>query len=304
MSRKKNQSERGFTLVELLVVIAIIAMLVTLLLPAVQAAREAARRTQCINNMKQLGIALHSYHDSLGAFPSGFESNHPPPVRSRAPSNWCNQGGVQGPPWRVLILQWIEGAAQFDNLDFDAPFYHISNQLEGPNKELLVPMAVYSCPSHVEIGQNPLLSSYVGVQGGGPVVECANTRCGVIGNRTWFSNGILYAGSKIKIAQITDGTSKVFLVGENRYAWSVWSASAKQDSCALALPLAGALDPINLYPEPGDYTMRGFSSHHPGGCNMLMADSSVHFVNEWIDLEIYQHLGQRDDELPVGGLPQ
>ncbi len=92
------------------------------------------------------------------------------------------------------------------------------------------------------------------------------------------------------MAEITDGTSNVFLVGETRYTWSPWAASGKMDGCAFSQAFAGALDLINLYPGLTIKLMRGFSSYHPGGCHMLMADGSSHFVGESIDLAIYQQL--------------
>ncbi|NOY41254.1 MAG: DUF1559 domain-containing protein [Planctomycetes bacterium] len=306
----KSSARKGFTLVELLVVIAIIGVLVALLLPAVQAARESARRTQCINNIKQLGIALHTYHDVFGAFPPGFDAGIEPPSSSSA-SNWCNQNARYGAPWTVLILKWIEEAPQFDVLNIKSGFYDSGNRTAGfINTALLVPLSAYACPSRVVentqgIPYGSLASSYVGVQGGGEQAECANTACGTAGDRTWFSNGVLFASSDIKIAEITDGTSNVFLVGETRYTYAPWAASGKMNGCAFAQCFAGSLDPINLYPREGSNAlMRGFSSNHPGGCHMLMADSSGHFVSESIDLDIYQQLGQRNSGLPLEGLPQ
>jgi len=306
----KASVRKGFTLVELLVVIAIIGVLVALLLPAVQSAREAARRTHCMNNLKQLGIALHTFHDVFGAFPSGFDAGIERPDSSSA-SNWCNQNAKFGAPWTVQILKWIEEAPQFDVLNIQSGFYDSSNRTAGfINTALLVPLGTYACPSRVAedtqgILYGSLVSSYVGVQGGGEQAECANTACGTAGDRTWFSNGILFASSDIKIAEITDGTSNVFLVGETRYTYAPWAASGKLSSCAFAQCFAGALDPINLYPREGSNAlMRGFSSNHPGGCHMLMADSSSHFVSESIDLDIYQQLGQRNSGLPLEGLPQ
>ncbi len=306
----KTSVRKGFTLVELLVVIAIIGVLVALLLPAVQSAREAARRTQCINNIKQLGIALHTYHDVFGTFPPGFDAGIERPNSSSAP-NWCNQNARFGAPWTVQILKWIEEAPQFDVLNIESGFYDSSNRTAGfINTDLLVPLSAYACPSRVEeerggVKYLHLASSYVGVQGGGEQAECANTACGTAGDRTWFSNGILFASSDIRIAEITDGTSNVFLVGETRYTYAPWAASGKMNGCAFAQCFAGALDSINLYPSIGSNAlMRGFSSNHPGGCHMLMADSSAHYVSESIDLDIYQQLGQRNSGLPVGGLPQ
>ncbi len=306
----KPSVRNGFTLVELLVVIAIIGILVALLLPAVQSAREAARRTHCINNIKQLGIALHTYHDAFGTFPSGFDAGIERPNSTSAP-NWCNQNAKYGAPWTVQILKWIEEAPQFDVLNIASGVYDGGNRTAGfLNTALLVPLGTYACPSRVvedsqEIPYGSLASSYVGVQGGGEQAECANTACGTAGDRTWFSNGILFASSDIRIAEITDGSSNVFLVGETRYTYAPWAASGKMNACAFAQCFAGTLDPINLYPREGSNAlMRGFSSNHPGGCHMLMADTSSHFVSESIDLDIYQQLGQRNSGLPLEGLPQ
>jgi prepilin-type N-terminal cleavage/methylation domain-containing protein/prepilin-type processing-associated H-X9-DG protein len=294
----------GFTLVELLVVIAIIGILIALLLPAVQSAREASRRTQCLNNLKQIGIGMHNYVAANKKFPPGFISNRPPGM---LPTNntWCNvysgSDHGQGPPWTVIILKYLEEGSQFNALDLQESFLETSTQLEGPNEKLLVPMKVYSCPSHIELSSNPLRPSYLGVQGGGTKAQCANVSCGTPGDRSWFVNGILYSGSKTRTSHITDGTSRVFLVGESRYTGAVWAASAKQDTCALARCLAGTLDQINLYEgSSAAWQMRGFSSHHRGGCQMLMADGSAHFVRETIDLKIYQQLGQRADNMPIG----
>ncbi|MEX0818470.1 MAG: DUF1559 domain-containing protein, partial [Pirellulaceae bacterium] len=160
---------RGFTLVELLVVIAIIGILVALLLPAVQAAREAARRMQCSNNLKQLGLALHNYHDTLKTFPPGYVSNRPGVEGS---SSWCRSGGVQGAPWTALILPYMEQQNLHDQFNFNVPFQATSNQMAPPNSNVVIPLDTYSCPSDVRLGSNPLWNSYFGVQGGGTAPDC------------------------------------------------------------------------------------------------------------------------------------
>src|SRR5262249_52825226 len=122
-------------------------------------------------------------------------------------------------------------------------------------------------------------------------------------NRSWFYNGVMYSGANTRFAEVGDGTSHVFMIGETRYDIRAWPTSAKQDSCAYAACLVGTLDAINLYDDEGVHAMRGFSSYHPGGCYALMTDNSGHFVSETIDLAAYQQLGQREDGLPLRGIP-
>lgn len=298
---------RAFTLVELLVVIAIIGVLVALLLPAVQAAREAARRTQCKNNLKQIAIAIHNYHDTMRLFPPGYISSNP-----GIPNNtsWCRSGGVQRAPWTVLILPYTEQSNLHSQFNFNVAFQNASNQMDGPNDAVLVPMPMYQCPSDVRIEiaagetnktQKRYWSSYFGVQGGGSAPDCGNSGCSAANERGMYVTGMLFAGSKLGFQNVLDGSANVFLIGESRYGSASWGASAKQDSCAYARNLAGAQDAINLYPGKGVHDSRGFSSDHPGGCDFSMVDGSVHFVSQNIDLTIYRQLGRRDDGFPAGG---
>ncbi|MCA9154793.1 MAG: DUF1559 domain-containing protein [Planctomycetales bacterium] len=286
----------AFTLVELLVVIAIIGVLVAMLLPAVQSAREAARRTQCKNNMKQIILAIHNYHDTLRIFPPGYISNNP-----GTNSSWCRSGGVQGAPWTVLILPYAEQNNLYDQFDFNVPFQATSNQMAPPNSSIIVPLDMYTCPSDVRFSSNKLLNSYFGVQGGGATPTCGNSSCSAANERASYVTGMLFGGSTLGFRDALDGTSNIFMVGESRYGNAAWGASAKQDSCSYPRNLAGCQDPINLYPNQGVHDTRGFSSYHPGGCNFAMVDGSVHFVSETIDLATYRQLGRRDDGLPVGG---
>jgi prepilin-type N-terminal cleavage/methylation domain-containing protein len=290
----------GFTLVELLVVIAIIGVLVALLLPAVQAAREAARRTQCKNNFKQLAIAIHNYHDTHLYLPPGYISSNPGVAGN---STWCRTGGVQRAPWTVLILPFSEQTNLHSKFDFNIVFQDDSNQMAAVNGAVVVPVKMFQCPSDIRLTNNKTWNSYFGVQGGGAAPDCGNTGCSAANERAMYVTGMLYGGSRLGFKNATDGTANVFLLGESRYGGAAWGASAKQDSCAYARNLAGAQDAINLHKGQGVHDTRGFSSFHPGGCGFAMLDGSVHFVSQNIDLTIYRQLGQREDGLPVGGLP-
>ncbi len=295
----------GFTLVELLVVIAIIGILVALLLPAIQAAREAARRTRCQNNLRQIGVGLHNYHDTHGVFPPGYVAGHP----ADSGSSWCRNRGPGSPsdsngqfaPWTVLVLPFLEEEALYHEFDFNVRFVANNIQMMAPNSDVVVPLSVYQCPSDADLSMNPLYPSYLGVQGGGTSPDCQNTGCTPSNPRAFYVSGLLFAGSRMGLRDALDGTSNVFLVAESRYAGAAWGASGKQDSCAYTRILAGAQDQINLYQGRGVHSTRGFSSYHPGGCHVLMADGSIHFLPETIDLTTYQQLAQRRSGLPLGG---
>lgn len=304
--RGLSNPRRGFTLIELLVVIAIIAILIALLLPAVQQAREAARRTQCKNNLKQIGIALHTYHETSRMFPPGYVSSRPAPPAAN--NSWCRgnagRGSGQFAPWMVLILPYMEQAPKYNQFIFEVAFQNRSNQALAPVQALAVALTAYDCPS--EVKSDRLWPSYLGVQGGGATIECQNTGCTPSLQRGFWSNGCLYAGSSIDTAKITDGASNVFLVAETRYASAAWVASAKQDSCAFTRNLVGTWEQINLYSAParGQIATRGFSSYHGGGAHVLIADGSARFMSENMDLGTYQQLGIRNDNLPLGGMNQ
>lgn len=240
MTRQKQRTQ-GFTLVELLVVIAIIGILVALLLPAVQAAREAARRMSCSNNMKQIGLALHNYHDTYKTLPYGEGAPQTPGSAGR-----LGAGNWNGPNWRVHILPYIEQGPIYEQLSFahtfDACRPGFNNAAAGgPNRVLSgYTVAVYRCPSSSlpingrNVAPSPTnnnphnaqLIDYVGVQGSAfdeafahnaanspfPTHGACTRQTGYGG--IYCSNGVLVPNKPMKFADITDGTSNTLAVAE------------------------------------------------------------------------------------------
>jgi prepilin-type N-terminal cleavage/methylation domain-containing protein len=297
---RSRSFRRGFTLVELLVVIAIIGLLIALLLPAVQAARESARRTHCHNNLKQIALAVHNYEDARKLLPPGYISSNPGKPNN---ATWCRSGGVQKEPWTVLILRYADGDSQVEAFNYNTgvPWHNTSNQIDPAQAGFVQEVKMYMCPADLRLIQNPTWNSYFGVQGGGTAPDCGNTSCSAPNERGMYVSGMLYGGSKLTFRDALDGTSNVFLVGESRYGGAVWAASAKQDSCAYARNLAGAQDPINLHKGTGVHDTRGFSSYHPDGCSFVMVDGSVHFIRDSIAVNVYRQLARRHDAMPSGG---
>jgi len=314
------KSHRGFTLVELLVVIAIIGVLVALLLPAVQAAREAARRTQCGNQVKQIALAMHNYHDSFGSLPSGGIS-----ANTMSATNWCTGGGGSSAlgysqaAWTALILPYLEASALYESINFKATFISIADRGHdgGPNDAAWnLPMPMYQCPSDPNSGAQVNNLNYFGVQGGGTSSDaaCKNSA----GNRYWMTNGMIFHNSEMRFANATDGTSNTYLIGETKYqslkagnpsqhyGWA--SSDWPYGTYGSPSTVAGAVLSINSQPsysEPGagahtfDVQTRLFGSRHPGGCFMGFADGSVSFAQETMNLSVHQQLGNRSNGLPL-----
>jgi len=210
--RPTGKRSKGFTLVELLVVIAIIGILVALLLPAIQAAREAARRTECSNNLKQIGLGLQNYHDTYRKFPIGSFSLD---IASSWPNNGTN--------WRVPIFPFIEQGALYDQLSFSKPASFRGNAFSGSNVALRrVLVEAYRCPSSVinEFGGHNNTDAmnvlYVGIQGAarpipGPDPNRGTKDC----NHGWScNNGMLVPNETFGMESCTDGTSNVMIVAE------------------------------------------------------------------------------------------
>lgn len=317
---------RGFTLVELLVVIAIIGVLVGLLLPAVQAAREAARRMSCTNNLKQIGLAMHNYHDTHSRFPLGSFN-----LREAWPANGTN--------WRALILPFIEQSTVHDQLSFNQTSHFMaggaagSNALQGNEvlRELLIP--IYRCPSttieafEVAPGSNnqerTLNVSYVGIQGAARPIPGINPDRGTrdCGHGWSCDNGILFANHNTNMAGVSDGLSNTMIVsdqsgltmGLNRTSnyYGGWYGSRhprsiQDSSCGdlwqtgtTCVRFAPNAQIIQTGATDGMYRNNTIiSSEHPGGVTVALADGSVHFVSETIDFMILKGLACRYDGVP------
>lgn len=300
LSRGKHQ---GFTLVELLVVIAIIGVLIALLLPAVQQAREAARRMQCSNNLKQLGLALHNYHDTFGKLPSG---GHQETELS----------------WHVSILPFMEQPALYDQFAFTTGGYaqtnkvqHATNRVDG-----------YLCPSgsienatdsaHTDKytthyygvmgpkGTNPTSSSaYVGNY------SSTGGTCPVSSHGGLSDQGMLRTNQNRAFRDVTDGTSNTVMVGEKSWAkpsggtdfarYRPWTrGSAGTGGGCWASGVKNLAYPINSQ-HVTQFNDISFGSEHPGGAMFLNVDGSVAFLPETIDFGVLLSNASRDGGEPV-----
>jgi len=264
----------AFTLIELLVVIAIIAILIGLLLPAVQKIREAAARLQCQNNLKQLGLACHNYHDANTYFPPGYLATASYP--DTAP----------GWGWAAFLLPYIEQDNLYKQLDFKQP---VQSQ---PAIQTLV--KTYLCPSD----NLPAATFQVTSQTFAFVALAApSSYAATVGQDAYevddpTGDGVFYRNSKTKITDITDGTSQTTLVGDR--AWSqtmgIWagapSGAVTRAGARNAWPNAtGPAQALTLVHNnwinittDADGGLDDFSSNHTGGVNLLFADGSVHFL--------------------------
>jgi len=314
----------GFTLIELLVVIAIIAILVALLLPAVQQAREAARRSSCKNNMKQIALAMHNYHDVHGAFAPGYVSDV-----NISGNDWCNSvpnaTRNQFAPWSVMLLPFLEEGALYDQFNFSQRFTSFSTATGGSanHAQFFRSMPKYQCPSDPASGITPNAINYFGVQGGG----AANTAPCRSNNRVFFTTGVFFHNSRIGFRDIVDGSSNVLMFGETKYAPTPihratqdvhvsWCSTANLSSSPNPYGLAAVVMQTNSINGSGAMTVSGsnppdlfnslsalFGSYHKGGCHFAMADGSVQFLSENMNLTLLRQLANRDDGLPIGGMP-
>lgn len=290
-----RSTNRGFTLIELLVVIAIIAVLVALLLPAVQQAREAARRSQCKNNLKQIGTALHNYHETHNSFPSGWIGVEPTTQQPFV-------DGGSGWGWATMILPQMEQVNLFQSFDTERSILDSANL-----NALTEPLPVFRCPS--DTGEqtwsindrnsgNPLAtiatSNYVGCFGTIEIEDCELVPPG----SACTSNGAFFHNSAVRFRDITDGTSQTIIAGErtSRLSMSTWLGNVPNGDESYARILGVGDHPPN-FPQalPED-----FSSLHTGGAHFIFGDAHVRFISENIDEATYQALCTRNGEELVG----
>jgi type II secretory pathway pseudopilin PulG len=298
----------------LLVVIAIIAVLIALLLPAVQKARESARRCTCQNHLKQLGVALHNYLEMHAVFPPGYVSFIDP----SNPDNESNDLG-SGWGWAAMLLPQVEQRDVFNAINFDVNIEHDANATTRTR-----PIEAFLCPSNTpNLGIRPVTddtgvnvicsvatSNYVGVSGTGEVGDSLDT-----------GNGLFFRNSKLGPRDIVDGLSQTLVVGERSSNLSpvTWTGRVT-GGWSFATPKAeGGTVLSNPNPEPAFVMILGpvgtddgnrtpndpqahiedFWSWHHGGAHFLMADGAVRFLSDHIDTELYRSLATRHGHEPI-----
>jgi prepilin-type N-terminal cleavage/methylation domain-containing protein len=326
-----NQRKRwkGFTLVELLVVIAIIGILVALLLPAVQAAREAGRRMACQNNLKQIGLALHNYHDVNKKLPYGVR--------------WHNGWG---PSWYVGILPYVEATTVYDKYDHTSnsnawTHDNVNNRNLVNNLKLtwmLCPSSPLDPTSDSGGGSQQVMPHYVGIAGAATGNGFTETRTatgasccgGSNSNGIIAAGGLLIGGKPLGLAAATDGTSNVLVVGESSN-WGIENGTTKRrvdggyphgwtmGGGTNGVPGEGGVTTyertfnlttinyaigMNTFGVPGVGDNHGpnnpLLSAHPGGINGVLGDGSVRFISNTLDMLTLRRLATRDDGQALG----
>jgi len=303
MARKPN----GFTLIELLVVITIIGILVGLLMPAVQAARESGRMTTCLNRYRQVALAMNAYHEANGTFPAGMEV-----WDSRWPSDKKPEGSQhQGFGWAAHILNFVEQKPLFDAIDFSGWYSSEQNRKYGG-----MTLELFLCPSDTQGGE--MVGCCSGWQNGpDPLDDLGMTNMAAVADSDdWTYNGIaakslsdcngitgnLYGAPS---AIIRDGLSNTLLIGEvtgagpgthKAFMWATWNLLDTKDGINGPFTMPGgswASDESSAGTYTG-FRDTGFSSFHPGGCHFARADGSAQFFNETIPYHLLQALTTRD----------
>ncbi|MGD9722531.1 MAG: DUF1559 domain-containing protein [Pirellulales bacterium] len=321
MKRSENKRSAGFTLVELLVVIAIIGVLVALLLPAIQAARESARRTNCANNLRQIGIGLQNYVASFGMFPAGQQQF------SYFGYTWA---------WSATMLDFLEEANLRSQIRWEY------TPLDAHNKDaVFLKVPVYNCPSCAvrdrfrteqdrtadynrngkwDPGEEMALIDYAGISGphsSGKNIFKTNTfyreNAGIllsIGPLIIPGKAQILSAPRIRPRQITDGLSHTMIVGElTGRAWEKTPEGVGRDVPnggwaygTNVIPIRFQINRLDKYGRPDAWTNPAqLYSDHPGGAHALYCDGSVHFLLEETELSVLHSLASRagDEQLPI-----
>jgi prepilin-type N-terminal cleavage/methylation domain-containing protein/prepilin-type processing-associated H-X9-DG protein len=297
-----NRRRPGFTLVEVIVVIAIITIMISLLLPAVQSAREQARRTQCVNNLIQLGIALQSYEATHSVLPPGSIDATGPVIENLASYQYS---------WITQILPHFDQKAVYRHLDFQQGIYQPANETARG-----VRLSILMCPSTPSFGYSAFAA-------------CHNDLEAPIDTR---NNGVFFLNSHVKLDEIEDGLTHTIFLGEKLGGTDLggWAAGTRSTLRNTGTPINGtpsgpgatfitAFDrppaplpkggrPLlddEIPPESRTNQVRpvivgGFGSHHPKGANFLFGDGAVRFLKNSINPAIYRLLGNRNDGQPIG----
>jgi prepilin-type N-terminal cleavage/methylation domain-containing protein/prepilin-type processing-associated H-X9-DG protein len=293
-----DRTRPAFTLIELLVVIAIIAVLMALLVPAVQRVRERASNLQCQNNLKQIGIALHNYQARTRAFPAGYTDKNPDPN--------SDASGDQGPGWgwAAYLLNDLEQGSVYNQIDF--------NKNVGVDAVAQTTLAVFLCPSDEPFGPFTVYGTSAVVAHGNYV---GNN--GVMETSTYpgCNNGVFLRNRRLRVKEITDGLSNTLFVGERNGAHSrtTWAGAAPGGMVtadqstdpvgnaenAQALVLAHGTR-SHLPNDPSVWDADVFYSRHLGGANFVFGDGSVRMISSSIDGTVYENLLGRNDGNVVG----
>jgi len=273
---------RGFSLIEVLAVGGIVAICLALGLPALQRARDEARRNACKNKLKQIGLAMHNYHDTFVTFPPGWVAKTTKP----------EFGPCYG--WGTFILPYVDQAPLYNQINFNVPPDITSNE------RLQKRLDIYRCPEDTSEDTNPVrdefgTSNYSGNYGDEPLPGSVDAATKV--------NGMFYWNSRVRIADVTDGTSNTLLIGEKSIASAaaIWMGVRSNQNASDNVTACNHESRMNT-------VIDSFSSRHGQGAHFLLCDGAVRFISDKVDSQpgdskkkgTYQKLANKSDNLPVG----